>query len=152
MELLNIGDTAPEFETIDQSGSKITLSQHKGTPVVLYFYPKDNTPGCTTEACNFRDNFAEFDKRGVKVIGVSLDSPDSHKKFSEKYGLNFTLASDKSKEISRKYHVLGLATAKRVTYIIDGQGRIAYVYQKVTPKEHAAEVLKKMRELGLIAE
>ncbi|MGC8609335.1 MAG: peroxiredoxin [Thermoplasmata archaeon] len=152
MELLNIGENAPDFETIDQTGSRITLSQYKGTPVVLYFYAKDNTPGCTTEACSFRDNFPEFERRGIKVIGISVDSSDSHKKFVEKYNLNFTLASDRSKEICKKYHTLGLATAKRVTYIIDGNGKIAYVYQKVTPKDHAKEVLNKLKDLQLIAE
>ncbi|WP_010916677.1 thioredoxin-dependent thiol peroxidase [Thermoplasma volcanium] len=150
MELLKVGDQAPDFETVDQSGSKVRLSDFKGQPVVLYFYPKDNTPGCTTEACNFRDNFNSFKEAGIKVIGVSVDSPESHKRFAEKYQLNFTLASDKEKEICKKYGVLGLATAKRVTYIIDRDGKIVYVYPKVTPKDHAVEVMNKIKELGLI--
>jgi len=150
MELLNVGDMAPDFETVDQYGKTVKLSSYRGKPVVLYFYPKDNTPGCTTEACNFRDNFNSFKDSGVEVIGVSVDSPESHKKFADKYNLNFTLASDKSKEIVKKYGVMGLATAKRVTYIIDPDGKIAYVYPKVTPKDHALEVMNKLKDLGLV--
>lgn len=149
METLNVGSEAPDFETIDQDGRKVKLSDFKDKVVVLYFYPKDNTPGCTMEAKNFRDNMEIFKEKGIKVFGVSVDSSESHKKFEEKLGLNFTLLSDKQKDIVKKYGVLGLATAKRVTYIIK-DGKIVYVYPKVSPKEHATEVYNKIKELNLI--
>lgn len=149
-ELIEVGSDAPEFESLDQDGNSIKLSSFKGMPVVLYFYPRDDTPGCTTEACNFRDNFAEFEKHGVKVLGISVDSQNSHKKFEKKYGLNFTLVVDNSKQVSEKYGTLGDRSAKRVTYIIGPDGKIKYVYPKVTPKEHAIEVLSKLRDLNLI--
>ncbi len=116
--------------------------------VVLYCYPKDNTPGCTIEAKNFRDNIDLFREKNIQVLGVSVDSEESHKKFETKFDLNFTLVSDKPKDITKKYGVLGLATAKRVTYIINN-GKIVYVYPKVSPKEHAKEVYDKILELKL---
>jgi peroxiredoxin Q/BCP len=149
METLSIGDTAPDFETVDQDGNKVRLSDFKDGVVVLYFYPKDNTPGCTMEAKNFRDNIDMFKDKGIKVLGVSVDSSESHKKFQDKFNLNFTLLSDKPKDIVKKYGVMGLATAKRVTYIIK-DGKIVYVYPKVSPKEHAKEVYDKIVELKLI--
>ena len=145
---IKIGDTAPDFE-FPLNGEKRKLSDFKGKTVVVYFYPKDFTPGCTTEACNFRDNFDAFKKLGIEVIGISVDSENSHKKFAEKYDLPFLLAPDSSKEISRKYNVLGIGTAKRVTFIIDRQGKVAHVFPKVSPKDHAREVLDKIKELGL---
>ena len=149
METLNVGDTAPDFEAIDQDGNKVRLSDFKDNIVVLYFYPRDNTPGCTMEAKNFRDNIDLFKEKGIKVLGVSVDSSESHKKFQDKFSLNFTLVSDKPKDIVKKYGVLGLATAKRVTYIIK-DGKIVYVYTKVSPKEHAKEVYDKIVDLKLI--
>ena len=148
-DLLNIGDVAPDFSSVDQDGKPVNLGDFKGKPVVLYFYPKDNTPGCTTEACNFRDNNELYEKAGVKVLGVSVDSQKSHKSFVDKYNLNFTLVADDSKNIAESYGVLGGKTASRVTYLIDGEGRIAFVYPKVSPKEHAVEVMSKLNELGL---
>ncbi|MEM3675576.1 MAG: thioredoxin-dependent thiol peroxidase [Thermoplasmataceae archaeon] len=148
-ELLKQGEVAPDFESEDQNGNKVRLSDYRGKPVVVYFYPKDDTPGCTAEACNFRDNYQEFEKRGIKVLGISVDSVNSHKKFVEKYNLNFTLVSDNSKNIAQKYGVLGERTANRVTYIVAPDGKIVHVYPKVSPKEHAVEVLNKMKELGL---
>ncbi len=147
---LKVGDRAPDFE-LPAGSSKKRLSEYKGRVVVVYFYPKDDTPGCTVEACNFRDNINDYKTRGIEVIGVSVDSENSHKKFTEKYDLPFLLASDKSKEISRLYNVLGVGTAKRVTFIIDRDGKIAYVFPKVTPKDHAVEVLGKITELRLAA-
>ncbi len=147
--LPKVGDVAPDFETVGQDGKRIKLSELKGKVVVLYFYPKDFTPGCTMEACNFRDNFDDFKKLGIEVVGISTDTESSHKKFSEKYNLPFFLASDKNKEVVRKYDVLGLVTAKRVTFLIDKSGKIAYVFPKVSPKEHAGEVLEKIEELKL---
>ncbi|MGC8562056.1 MAG: peroxiredoxin [Thermoplasmata archaeon] len=145
---LKIGDKAPDFELPPSSG-KGRLSDLRGKVVVVYFYPKDFTPGCTTEACNFRDNFDDFKKKGIEVIGVSTDSENSHKKFVDKYELPFLLVPDKSKDISRNYNVLGIGTAKRVTYIIDKEGNIAHIFPKVNPKDHAKEVFNKIKELGL---
>ena len=149
VEPLNEGTVAPDFESVDQNGERVKFSDFNGKVRVVYFYPRDNTPGCTTEACNFRDNYPEYEKRGVKVFGISVDSEASHKKFADRYELNFTLVADKSKDIAEKYGVLGPSSAKRVTYIIDREGRIAHVYPKVSPKEHAAEVLRKIEELKL---
>jgi peroxiredoxin Q/BCP len=149
METLNVGDAAPDFEAVDQDGNKVRLSDFKDGVVVLYFYPKDNTPGCTMEAKNFRDNMDIFKDKGIKVLGVSVDSSESHKKFQDKFNLNFTLVSDKQKDIVKKYGVLGLATAKRVTYIIQ-DGKIVFVYPKVSPREHAKEVYDKIMELKLV--
>ncbi|MEM0139020.1 MAG: peroxiredoxin [Ferroplasma sp.] len=149
METLNIGDIAPDFETVDQDGKTVKLSDFKDSIVILYFYPKDNTPGCTMEAKNFRDNMGIFAEKGIKVFGVSVDSPESHKKFQNKLNLNFTLLSDKEKDIVHKYGVMGMMTAKRVTYIIK-DGKIVYVYPHVSPKEHAKEVYDKLVELKLI--
>lgn len=145
---LKVGDIAPDFE-IHMGGRNGKLSDYKGKVVVLYFYPRDFTPGCTTEACNFRDNFEDFRSRGIEVIGVSVDSEKSHAKFTEKYSLPFLLAPDGSKVISEKYNVMGLSTAKRVTFIIDKDGKIAFIFPKVSPKEHAEEVLGKIEELQL---
>lgn len=145
---LRVGDRAPDFELPPSSG-KGKLSDLRGKVVVVYFYPKDFTPGCTTEACNFRDNFDDFKKRGIEVVGVSTDSENSHKKFVERYELPFLLAPDGSKEISKKYNVLGMGTAKRVTFIVDKNGKIAYIFPKVNPKDHAKEVLDKIKELGI---
>ena len=150
MELLNVGDSAPDFSSVDQNGKPVRLSDFKGKPVVVYFYPKDDTPGCTKEACNFRDNYKEYEKAGVKVLGVSVDDPHSHKKFEEKYKLNFTLVADHEKKISENYGVLGDRNAKRVTYLIGKDGKVAYVYPKVSPDEHAIEVMKKLKELKMV--
>lgn len=148
-ELLKVGMNAPDFDAQDQEGSNVKLASFRGKPVVLYFYPKDDTPGCTAEACNFRDNTKKFEEKGVKVIGVSVDSVNSHKKFHNKYGLTFTLVSDTGKKISEAYGTLNGSTDKRVTYIIDHNGKIAFVYEKVSPKEHGAEILSKLQELKL---
>ncbi|AKA48096.1 alkyl hydroperoxide reductase [uncultured archaeon] len=148
-EQLETGTKAPDFESVDQNGNPVKLSDYDGKVRVVYFYPRDNTPGCTKEACNFRDNYEEYEKNGIKVFGISVDSEKSHKNFADKYELNFTLVADKSKEISEKYGVLGVSSARRVTYLIDREGTIAHVYPKVSPKEHATEVLKKIEELGL---
>jgi peroxiredoxin Q/BCP len=118
---------------------------------VVYFYPKDFTSGCTTEACNFRDNYDKFKAKGIEVFGVSVDSQESHRKFAEKYSLPFPLVPDNSKEIAKKYGVLGMASAKRVTFIVGKDGRIAFIFPKVNPKNHAEEVLKKIEEIGLIS-
>jgi len=149
MNLLQPGAKAPDFNTTDQSGKKITLKDYRGKKVVLYFYPKDDTPGCTKEACAFRDHFAEFKQLGVEVLGVSVDTEKSHKSFAEKFKLPFTLLADTDKKIVNAYGVWGEKSmygrkymgTNRVTYLINESGYIASVFPKVKPQEHAAEIL-----------
>ena len=147
--MLNVGDTAPDFTLSDQFGEIHKLSDYRGKKVVLYFYPKDDTPGCTKEACSFRDNFQEYRKRKMVVLGVSKDSTKSHVKFSEKYSLPFTLLSDDDTEVSQAYGVWGLKKfmgkeyygINRMTFIIDENGQILRIYEKVKPENHAEEIL-----------
>ena len=147
--MLNVGDTAPDFTLSDQFGEIHKLSDYRGKIVVLYFYPKDDTPGCTKEACSFRDNFQEYRKRKMVVLGVSKDSTKSHVKFSEKYSLPFTLLSDDNNEVSQAYGVWGLKKfmgkeyygINRMTFIIDEDGQILRIYEKVKPENHAEEIL-----------
>lgn len=137
--MIKEGDKAVDFLAIDQHNHKHKLTDYRGNWVLLYFYPKDNTPGCTKEACAFRDLFSEFKKANVIVIGVSKDSITSHQKFTQKYQLPFTLLVDQDKEIISQYQANGLF--KRISYLIDPQGYIAKIYPKVKPEEHAQEVL-----------
>lgn len=151
--MLTIGQPAPDFELADQHGSMHKLSDYLGKKVVLYFYPKDDTPGCTKEACSFRDSFADYKKHGLKVIGVSKDSEKSHAKFAQKHELPFTLLADIDTTVSQAYGVWGLKKfmgkefygIQRTTYIIDEDGKVLRVYQKVKPEQHADEIL---RDLG----
>ncbi|MBC8045032.1 MAG: thioredoxin-dependent thiol peroxidase [Rhizobacter sp.] len=140
---LKAGDAAPNFTLQSDDGRAVSLSDYKGKqPVVLYFYPQDETPGCTTEACAFRDAFAEFKAAGAEVLGVSVDDAASHQKFRQKEKLNFTLLSDTDKKVSKAYGVLtGMGYADRITFIIDKDGRIKKIYPKVDPSSHIAEVL-----------
>ncbi len=146
--MLKKGDKAPDFELKDQEGSTHRLSDYSGK-VVLYFYPKDMTPGCTTEACNFRDDFSEYKKRDITVLGISADTVDKHKRFHSKYELPFTLLSDPSKETIKKYDAYGekkfmgktFMGIKRMTYIIE-DGMIKKVYPNVKVKEHSKEILE----------
>ena len=150
MTELAIGDTAPDFFLMDEKGLPVSLRDFLGKKiVVLYFYPKDFTPGCTAEACSFRDNYKIYQDKGAIVIGISLDSVESHSKFSEKYNLPFDILSDKNKEVAKAYGVLGIAglAARRVTFIIDKKGRIARIFPKVDVKQHSEEVLKALEEL-----
>jgi len=149
MTTLVAGDKAPDFSAKDQSGNTVSLSDFKGKKVVLYFYPKDDTPGCTKEACNFRDNFELLKKKGYVVLGVSVDSERSHKKFIEKYELPFTLISDTEKQVVNAYGVWGkkkfmgreyMGTA-RVTFVIDENGIIEKVIDKVETTDSTAQVL-----------
>ena len=149
-ELLKIGEKAPDFESVDQDGRPVKLTDFTGKPVIVYFYPADDTPGCTAEACSFRDNINAYEQAGVKVLGVSVNTQNSHRKFADKYNLNFTLVVDNSKKIASDYGVLGTRSASRVTYIVGPDGKIAYVYPKVSPKDHAPEVMQKLRELKLV--
>jgi peroxiredoxin Q/BCP len=147
---LEIGDKAPDFSLLDEHGKPVSLKDYLGKNiVVLYFYPKDFTSGCTTEACSFRDNYQPYREKGAVVIGVSLDSVESHKKFSEKYNLPFAILSDSGKETAKAYGVLGIGglLAKRVTFIIDKNGTIAHIFPKVDVTRHSEEVLQAIEEL-----
>ncbi|GEM_PF-152257 len=134
-QALHAGDLAPDFELPTTTGTKFKLSEHRGHPVVLYFYPKDGSPGCTKEACSFRDQYKEFTDLGAEVIGISSDSEASHQQFAEKYQLPFTLLSDADGQLRKKYAVpraaLGLIPG-RVTYVLDGEGRVRYVFSSLT--------------------
>jgi len=146
---LKPGDPAPDFAATATDGSTIRLADLLGTPVVLYFYPRDDTPGCTKEACAFRDSYAAFKKKGAIVLGVSLDTVKSHVKFTEKFKLPFPLLADESKAIVTAYGVWGMKSfmgrkyegIHRVTFLIGADGRIRNIWPKVKPEEHAAEVL-----------
>lgn len=152
---INVGDKAPDFEAITDSGEKFKLSENFGNWIVLYFYPKDNTPGCTKEACSFRDNMERITSYGAKVYGVSFDSTNSHTNFKEKHSLNFTLLSDPDKEIATKYDVFGeksmfgksVLGLKRSTFIIDPQGNIKWAKRNVKVDGHVDEVISKLQEL-----
>jgi peroxiredoxin Q/BCP len=143
------GDPAPAFEAQDQNGKLHSLKQYRGKKVVLYFYPKDMTTGCTVEACQFRDRKADIAKEGAVVLGVSADSVANHKKFEAKEKLNFTLLSDPKKELIKAYGVWGKKVFMgnkymgilRTTFVIDEQGKILKVFQKVSPKGHDEEIL-----------
>ena len=138
---LSPGTIAPDFSTTDDSGNQVALSDFKGKTVVLYFYPKDDTPGCTKQAQSFRDNFAAYQDQEMVVLGVSMDDQASHQKFKEKYGLPFQLLVDSDGSITKAYDVDGGGYAKRVTYIIDGDGKIINVDSNVNTSTHAQDVL-----------
>jgi peroxiredoxin Q/BCP len=147
---LKVGDTAPVFSLLDEHGLPVSLKDYLGKKViVLYFYPKDFTPGCTAEACSFRDNYKPIEDKGAEVIGVSVDSVESHSKFSEKYNLPFAILSDKNKEVAEAYGVLGVGgfLAKRVTFIINKDGKITHIFPKVNVKQHSEEILKALEKL-----
>ncbi len=149
------GDPAPEFELSDQDGNLHSLEDYRNQWVVLYFYPKDQTPGCTTEACEFRDNIFAFRKFGAQILGVSLDDVDSHKEFAELYALPFPLLADTTGDTSTAYGVktrmFGMTVARRHTFIIAPDGTIAKHYDKVNPDTHPAEVLADLATLGATA-
>lgn len=150
MTTLKAGDVAPDFESIDQDGNPIKLSSYKGKKVVLYFYPKDNTPGCTAESCNLRDNYDVLIKQGYEVLGVSTDNEKSHRKFIDKHELPFSLIADTDKSVHEKFGTWGEKSMYgrkymgtfRTTFIIDEAGKIEEVIQKVKTKEHTAQILK----------
>jgi peroxiredoxin Q/BCP len=146
MPALEIGTQAPEFKLLDQNSEEQRLSDYKGQKVLVYFYPKDDTPGCTNEACAIRDNYGEFSELGVKVFGVSHDSPESHKKFIEKYSLPFTLLSDPKKEMIKSYGAGGMMT-RRVSYLLDENGVVLKYYPKVDPTSHATEIINDIKSL-----
>ncbi len=148
--MLQPGDTAPDFTLPDQDGNPVSLSQFRGRKVVLYFYPKDNTPGCTKEACAFRDAMSDLTAKGMVVLGVSTDSPESHRKFIAKHNLNFTLLADTEKEVVQLYEAYGEKSlygrffkgTLRKTYLIDEEGKIFKIYPKVKVKGHVEEIIK----------
>jgi peroxiredoxin Q/BCP len=151
---LKVGQKAPDFTVLNDKGGKVKLSDFKGKKVVLYFYPKDDTPGCTKEACAFRDGIAEIRRRGAEVIGVSIDSVESHQKFKNKFDLNFPLLADTDKKIVDAYGTWKEKSmygkkymgTERTTFIIDEQGKISHIFPKVKVDEHYDEVLQALNE------
>lgn len=155
MNLAQVGKKAPSFALLDQNEKKHRLSEYIGKYILIYFYPKDDTPGCTKEACMLRDNFPTFKKLGIMVFGVSADNEKSHKKFEEKYSLPFTLLSDVDHAVAEAYGAWGIKKfmgreyegMHRVSFLINPEGKIAKVYEKVKPEVHAEEVLGDLKEL-----
>lgn len=152
--MLQVGDVAPDFTLPSSEGVMVSLSEFRGQHVVLYFYPRDNTPGCTTEACDFRDAYQQFVDINAVIIGVSRDSEASHRKFADKYDLPFLLLSDKEETVCKLYDVLkekklfgktGIGI-ERSTFIIDEEGQIAQIFRNVKVKDHVAEALQFIKE------
>ncbi len=149
------GAQAPDFALADETNNTRRLSEFKGRPVVLYFYPKDDTPGCTTEACNFRDDYSAYVDEDVVILGVSPDSTTSHTKFKEKYGIPFPLLADDGHKVCDLYGVWGMKKfmgkeyegVLRTTFVVDSNGRIAHVFEDVKPAEHSEEVLAVVKTL-----
>jgi len=153
MTVVREGDPAPDFTLTSDAGTQVTLSDLRGRPVVLYFYPRDDTPGCTTQACGFRDAYGEFEREGAVVLGVSPDDEASHVKFKEKYHLPFPLLADKGHRVADEYGVWGPKTymgktyegIERSTFVIDTDGTVKRVMRKVKPATHADAVLEALR-------
>lgn len=151
--IIEVGQQAPDFMLLDEKGQIHHLSDYQGKYVLLYFYPKDDTPGCTTEACNFRDDYSQYDDANVIILGVSPDSPQSHAKFKNKYNLPFTLLADEDHKVCELFGVWGPKKSfgkeyegvHRTTYLINPDGRIQKVYEKVSPANHSVEVLDELR-------
>jgi len=152
---LSVGDKAPNFTLPDQQGQEHTLSAYTGSPVVLYFYPKDHTSGCTTQACGFRDDYSAYEQAGVTILGVSPDSPKTHTNFITKHDLPFTLLADTEREVLKLYGAWGLKKmygreyegVLRTTFLIGADGKIAKIYEKVKPAAHSAEILADLKEM-----
>ena len=137
------GETLPDLELTTESGKHVGTGELTGQKTVLFFYPKDDTPGCTKEACAFRDRMNDYAEADIQVYGVSLDSPESHREFREKYDLNFPLLTDEEGRAAETLGVLGdRGTARRVTFLLDPEGKISKVYPEVTPQTHAEEILE----------
>ena len=151
---LKEGDKAPDFAVNDGEGKTVRSKDLKGKKYVLYFYPKDDTPGCTKEACSFRDSFSKFKRRGIEVFGVSLDSEKSHQKFTEKFSLPFRLLADTDRKLSESFGTYGKKKFMgreymgnhRMTFLIDEKGKIKKIFEKVKPEDHAEEVLAAFAE------
>ncbi|MFW5450973.1 MAG: peroxiredoxin [Methylophagaceae bacterium] len=152
-EQLNIGDTAPEFKLVDQYGKTHSIKDYAGQWLVLYFYPKDDTPGCTKEACEFRDEYKLLQKQNTQVLGVSIDSKESHAKFAEKYHLRFPLLADEGGEVAKRYQSLftfwPIKFAKRHSFIIGPQGIVRKIYRKVDPDTHSQKIIADIQALSL---
>jgi peroxiredoxin Q/BCP len=150
MAKLNVGDKAPYFEGLNQNEEKVSLDDFAGKKLILYFYPKDNTPGCTAESCNLNENYDDWLNRGYEVVGVSPDSVKSHKKFAEKYSLRFNLIADTGKKILEDYGAWGEKSmygkkymgVLRTTFLIDEEGTICEIFQKIKTKDHTNQILK----------
>ena len=155
-EVVAVGAPAPEFELPDQTGQLHSLEDYRDRWVVLYFYPKDETPGCTTEACEFRDNIFAFKEINAQILGVSFDDVESHKQFAEHYELPFPLLADTAGKAADAYGVktkaFGMTIAKRQTFLIDPAGNLAKHYESVDPDSHSVEVLADLKSLGASAE
>ena len=149
---LKVGDKAPEFEGVNQIGQKIALKDFSGKKLILYFYPKDNTPGCTAESCNLNDNYDAWLEKGFDVVGVSPDSEKSHQKFIDKFGLKFNLIADTEKEILQAYGAWGLKKmygkeymgVLRKTFVIDEEGVIVDIFEKVNTKDHTNQIIESL--------
>jgi thioredoxin-dependent peroxiredoxin len=143
------GQRLPNIQFVTEGGERLSAGDLGGQRTVLYFYPKDDTPGCTKEACAFRDRLGDYEKAGIQVYGVSLDSPESHRRFREKYNLNFPLLTDEGGRAAEALGVLreGREKANRVTFLLDADGRIAKVYPEVSPETHADEILEDAESL-----
>jgi len=154
MAKLRLGDQAPDIQAKDQNGENIKLSDYRGKKVILYFYPKDNTPGCTAEACDLRDNYLKLREMGFEVIGVSADTEKSHQNFISKYDLPFNLISDTDKKVMKDYDAWGekkmygktYEGILRKTYLIDEEGKIEKIFEKVKTKDHTAQILAELNQ------
>lgn len=153
MTKLKVGDKAPDFEGINQRGDKVTLSDFAGKKLILYFYPKDNTPGCTAESCNLNENYDAWLEKGFDVLGVSPDSEKAHQKFIDKYGFKFNLIADTEKEILQAYDVWGEKNMYgrkymgvfRTTFVINGNGVIDAIFEKVKTKDHTNQIIEAIK-------
>ncbi len=149
-DLLKPGQPAPDFALPDGNGKIHRLSDYRGKMVVLYFYPKDFTPGCTAEACNLRDNYQSLTEKGLVILGVSYDTPQKHQEFASKYNLPFPILSDTTKTVAQAYGakggMFGFIGPKRITYLIDEGGRILHVFDKVQTKSHAQQILDFLKQ------
>ena len=152
---ISAGEPAPTFTLLDENEAERSLSDYRGKPVVLYFYPKDDTPGCTKEACGFREDYSAYENAGVEILGVSPDSPKSHARFKAKYDLPFHLLADTEKEVLKAYNAWGLKKSYgreyegvlRTTFLIDSDGNIAKVFKNVKPAGHSEEILAALQGL-----
>ena len=153
MTSLKVGDKAPDFEGVNQNGENISLKDFSGKKLILYFYPKDNTPGCTAESCNLSDNYESWLDKGFEVVGVSPDSQKSHQKFAEKFGFRFNLIADTEKEILEAYGAWGLKKmygkeymgVLRTTFVIDEKGVIVEIFEKVKTKDHTNQIVEALK-------
>ncbi len=153
MELLKEGDAAPVFESVDQNGNPVRLNDYRGHKVIIYFYPKDNTPGCTTKACNLRDHYGVLLEKGFRIIEVSADSAKSHQGFASKFDLPFPLIPDTDRKVINAFGVWGpkkfmgrsFEGIHRVTFVLDEQGKVEKVFTKVDTKNHAEQILKEYK-------